>query len=172
MVKRIPLLVFFFLALFACVCASIWISHLKLHTFVPFLPLLYSRCSRISSLWISSLSGLILDLLTTQLRFGAHAMSFAIATLLLYQQKKHFNEEKPLALSLFTCQLSLIITMNLYLFSLFSYSSFSLSAKWFAVDLFFMSLLDSLYAFLWFSCPMLLYRHLQTHLKMKKFSLK
>jgi rod shape-determining protein MreD len=158
--KRIPLLFPFFLALAAAAYASVFLSHIHLHTFAPFLALLYSRCSRVSSFWISALCGLLMDLLASEMRFGIYSLSFSIATLLLYHQKKHFYQEKPLALSLFTFQLSLVITGALFFFSIALHPHFSFNAKSIIADFFLMSLADALYAFLWFSCPMMLYRHI------------
>lgn len=161
MEKRVPLLFPFFLALIATGYASVFLKEARLHTFVPFLALLYARCSRMSCLWISSLCGLILDLLASQLRFGTHALSFALVTLLLYAQKKQFDHEKPLAFSLFTFQLSLCVTLALFLFSLFSHISFALNIKWIGVDFVLMAFFDALYAFLWFYCPMMCYARLR-----------
>src|ERR1700733_8246251 len=93
----VPLLFPFFLALMATAYANVFFPWTRLHTFVPFLALLYSRCSRASSFWISAFCGLIVDLLGSHLRFGVYALTFSIATLLLYHQKKHFYQEKPLA---------------------------------------------------------------------------
>lgn len=155
--KRIPLLIPFSLALTATVCTSVFFPHFKLHTFAPFLALLYARCSRMSSLWISSLCGLIVDLLISESRFGMYACSFTSATLLLYGQKKHFSD-KPLALSLFTFQISLVITSVLFLFS---YSLFKLDLRWIFSDFILMSFFDSVYAALWFSAPLLAFESLR-----------
>jgi rod shape-determining protein MreD len=158
--KRVPLLFPFFLALIASFGSTVFFPHTRLHTFAPFLALLYSRCSRLSSLWIGSLCGLCLDALGSEALFGLHSLSFAVATLLLYRQKKHFYSDKPLALSLFTFQISLIITSVLFLFTCMSSSSPRLHLKWLLSDFLVMSFFDSIYALLWFSIPMLLYARL------------
>jgi rod shape-determining protein MreD len=160
MLMRAPLLFAFFLAVIATTCGSVFLPHIRLHTFAPFLALLYSRCSRMSSFWISSLCGLLIDVLGSELRFGVHALSFSVATLFLYSQKKHFFNDKPLALSLFTFQISLIITLILFLFSYLSNSLPSISIKWMIFDFILMSFFDSLYAFIWFSLPLFLYGYL------------
>ena len=158
--KRPPLLFSFFLATTATVCSSVFIPHIRLHAFAPFLALLYSRCSRMSCFWISSLCGLLIDALGSELRFGIHALSFSVATLILYSQKKHFYNDKPLALSLFTFQISLIITIILFLFSYFSHSLPAIRLKWIISDCIVMACCDSLYAFLWFSLPLFAYTYL------------
>jgi|SRR5579862_2438310 len=158
--KRVPLLFPFFLAVIATGCASVFLPHIRLHTFAPFLALLYARCSRMSSFWISSLCGLLIDALGSELRFGVHALSFSVATLFLYSQKKHFYNDKPLALSLFTFQISLIITFILFLFSFLSHSLPPITLKWIISDFFLMSFFDALYAFIWFSLPLFLYGYI------------
>ena len=158
--KSVPLLFSFFLALSASAYASVFFPHIHLHTFAPFLALLYSRCSRISSFWISSLCGLLIDVLGSELRFGVYALSFATATLLLYPQKKHFND-KPLALSLFTFPISMIITLVVFLFSRLSATSPVFTVKWIISDLLLMSFFDALYAFVWFSLPLICYSYLK-----------
>jgi len=113
-----------------------------------------------SSFWISSLCGLLIDALGSELRFGVHALSFSVATLFLYSQKKHFYNDKPLALSLFTFQISLIITFILFLFSYLSGSLPSISMKYIISDFILMSFFDAFYAFIWFSLPLFLYGYL------------
>lgn len=159
MSKRVPLLFPFILALIATGFLNTYFPRVHLQTFTPFLPFLYARCSRISSLWIAALSGLILDLLGSH-RLGAHMLAFSIATLLLYGQKRHFYEEKPLALCLFTWILSLILTALLFFFTFLS-SAPAMRLQWFLIDFIIMPSFDALYALIYFSCPMLLYRHIQ-----------
>ena len=78
------------------------------------------RTSLLTSLWLAFLSGLIIDLLSAELRFGTYALNYSLATLILYNQKRHFFEDKPLSpLPLFT----------LFFFSLSRHSSSSSSSK-------------------------------------------
>jgi hypothetical protein len=80
---------------------------------------------------------------------------------LLYHQKRHFFHDKPLALSLFTALISSLSTLLQWmLITLFS-SPFPLSWKSALSDFLFMPCVDGCYAFFWFSCPMLLYLHIQ-----------
>jgi rod shape-determining protein MreD len=145
------------LALLATVLSGAFFSWVHLQTFVPFLPFLYARCSRTSSLWIAALCGLILDLLGSH-RLGAHMLAFSVVTLLFYGQKKHFYEEKPLALCLFTWMLSLFLTATLFLFTFLSDAP-PLRWEWAVVDLIAMPCVDALYALIYFSGPMLLYAY-------------
>ncbi len=159
--QRVPLLFPFILALFATAFASVFLPYTRLHTFAPCLALIYARCSRASSLWLSSLCGLIVDLLSVEFHFGLHALSFAAATLFLYEQKRHFYDDKPLALALFTFQLSLFLTCVHSIFAFLSHTSFAFSPKLIAIDFFALPLCDALYAFLWFSCSMALFLYVR-----------
>lgn len=87
-------------------------------------------------------------------------LAFSVATLLFYGQKKHFYEEKPLALCLFTWMLSLVLTSMLFLFTFLSEAP-PLRWEWVAVDLVAMPCVDALYALIGFSCPMLFYAYVQ-----------
>lgn len=156
--KRIPLFFPFLLAFLATIGTSVFFPHFRLHPFAPFLALLYCRCSRMSSLWIASLCGLFFDLFSSEMRFGMYALSFFVTTLLLYSQKKRFYSDKSLALSLFTFLISMSLTSSLFIFSRSSFSV-SINIKWLASDFILMSFFDALYAFVWFSLPMLLYTY-------------
>lgn len=176
--RIVPLLFPFFLALLATLFGTLFFPHLRLLTFSPFLALVYNRTSLISSLWIASICGLVLDLTSAEIRFGTYALNFCITTVFLYSQKKHFFEDKLLSLSLFTALISSVSTIvQLFLSSLFG-RGFSLSLKLLFTDLIAMPLVDALYAFLWFSCPIILYSHCkkvgvkQILLQLRKFKFK
>lgn len=159
--KQIPLYFPFALALFFALFGSALFPTLHLMAFSPFLALLYNRCCFFVSLWIASLCGLIVDLLSSEFRLGNHALSYCLSTLMLYRYKKHFFDDKPLALSLFTVLISSIMTIfQLLLIAIFD-RALPLSGKLFVTDLLLMPIADALYAFLWFSCPLLLYSHIQ-----------
>ena len=154
-----PLHFSFFLAVMASLFGTLFFPHIRILTFSPFLALTYNRTSLVSSMWIAALCGLILDLTSSELRIGTCALNFCITTLFLYRQKKHFFEDKLLALSLFTALISTVSTIvQLFLSSLFG-SAFRLTAKLLFTDLIAMPLVDAVYAFLWFSCPILLYAY-------------
>jgi len=159
MSKRVPLLFPFLLALIATSFLNACFPRVHLQTFAPFLPFLYARCSRTSSLWIAALCGLALDLLGSH-RLGAHMLSLTAATLLLYGQKRHFYEEKPLALCLFTWILSLILTALLFFLTFLS-SAPAMRLEWLLIDFIIMPTIDAFYAFIYFSCPMRFYAYLQ-----------
>lgn len=159
--RQVPLYFPFALALFFALFGLVFLPHVHLLVFSPFLGLLYNRCQFVGALWIASLCGLVIDLLSSEFRFGIHALNYGLTTLLLYKQKRHFVEDKPLALSLFTILISLVSTLwQLLLISIFD-RALPLSGKLLFTDLVLMPLADALYAFLWFSCPMLLFLHIK-----------
>ncbi|MBS0604083.1 MAG: mreD [Verrucomicrobia bacterium] len=159
--RQIPLLFPFSLALFVALFGTAIIPHIKLLAFAPFLALLYNRKSFQTSLWIGSLCGLGLDLLSSEFRLGLHALNYCLTTLLLYKQKRHFFEDKPLALSLFTLLISVVSTvLQLVLISVFD-RTLPLSGKLLITDLAIMPVVDALYAFLWFSCPIMFFLHVK-----------
>lgn len=159
--KQLPLSFPFFLALMIAVWGTVFFPSVRLFAFAPFLAIVYTKRSFLFSLWIAALCGLIVDLLSSEMRLGAYALSYSIVTLVLYQQKRHFFDEKPLALSLFTALISASATVvQLVLLYLFG-SKVSVGFVWMVTDLLGMSLLDALYAFVWFTCPIKLYQHIQ-----------
>ncbi len=107
-----------------------------------------------ASLWIATLCGLIIDLLSAQHRFGLYALTFALTTLILYNQKNQFFDDKPLGLSIFTAVISMLASLiQLIIVSAFG-NSVSLSLELLLTDVLAISFIDAIYAFLWFTCPL------------------
>lgn len=159
--RQIPLLFPFSLASFFAVFGSILMQDIKLLAFSPFLALLYNRLTFRKCLWIASLCGLAVDLLSSEFRLGIHALNYCMTTLVVYNQKRHFFEDKPIALSLFTLVISIVSTVfQLLLVSLFD-RALPLSGKLLLTDLALMPILDAAYAFVWFICPMMFYLHIK-----------
>lgn len=144
------MLIPFCLALFSALFGTLLLPSLRLIAFAPFLSLAYMRTSLLASLWLSFLSGLIIDLLSAELRFGTYALNYSLTTLILYNQKRHFFEDKPLSLPLFTLFFSLIST----LLQLILLKEVSFTWKLALTDLCVMPLCDALYALFWFTIPL------------------
>jgi hypothetical protein len=105
---------------------------------------------------LSLLCGLLLDLMSSEFRFGIITLTAVATTLLLYAQKKHFFEDKPLAFSLFTAVISAVFfAIHLCLVYCLDRGAPITAA------LMVMPLLDGLYAFLWFTCPLKLYKYVK-----------
>lgn len=154
---QVPLYFPFSLAFFYALFGSVFLPHVHLIAFSPFLALLYNKSRFVSALWIASLCGLIIDLLSSEFRLGIHALNYCLTTLLLYKQKKHFFEDKPLALCLFTLLISITSTLlQVILVSIFD-RALPFSSKFLLTDFILMPVADSTYAFVWFSCPMIVF---------------
>lgn len=121
--------------------------------------LLYNRKPFIFSLWASFGCGFLIDLVSTEPRLGLYAINFALTTLALYPQRRHFFEDKELSLSFFTALISTVSTLvHLVLLQIFGKGiPFKLSSLF--TDLILMPLFDGLYAFLWFTSPLKLYTY-------------
>lgn len=159
--RKIPLFIPFVLALFATVMGSALIPFVRLSTFSPFLGIVYHVSSFSKSIWIALGCGLILDLLSSELKFGLYGLNFVFITLLLYSQKKHFFEDKPLGLALFTALISSVSTIvQLLLAHLFD-RGIPFSSGIVGIDAVLLSFVDGIYAFLWFTCPMRLYTYIK-----------
>lgn len=159
--RQIPLYFSFSLAFFAAVFGTVFFPFLHLSFFAPFLALCYHASNLSKSLWIAVVCGVILDLMSSEFKFGLHTLGFVLATLVLYPQKRHFFEDKPLALSIFTVIIAAGLTLlQFVLIHLFD-RGISFSALTFLTDVILMSIVDGLYAFLWFTCPMRLYIYIK-----------
>jgi rod shape-determining protein MreD len=159
--RQVPLLFPFSFAFFFAICGTVFLPQIHLIAFSTFLALLYNKANFVKSLWIASLCGLAIDLLSSEFRFGIHALNYCLTTLLLYRQKRHFVEDRSLALSLFTVIISVASTLlQFFLISIFD-RALPLSGKLIITDFMIMPLADAVYAFLWFTCPMKLFVHIK-----------
>lgn len=114
-----------------------------------------------ASLWISALCGFIIDLLSSQYRFGIYGLNYCLTALFIYHQNRHFFEDKPLALSLYTAAVSCTSTV-LQIILLYAFDkTLPFTLKLAITDLIGMPLVDAVYAFLWFTCPVRLYYHIK-----------
>jgi len=141
----------------AAIFGSVIFPYLHLSFFAPFLALTYHAATLSKSLWMALLCGVILDLISSEFKFGIYTLTLVLATLILYAQKRHFFEDKPLALSLFTAIISGVLTLLQFVLVHLFDRGIPFSSLTALTDVIFMSVVDGLYAFLWFTCPMRLY---------------
>ena len=145
---------FFLLALFFAL-----ISLFPVLPFAPYLAILYRRSEWIKALWVSTFCGLILDLLGVS-PFGLHALQMLLVTASVYRFRIYFVD-KPIGLASYTAIISLTLTL-FSRFSLILYDSrLPFTFKGLITDFILMPLGDALYGFLFFSCPLILYRLLR-----------
>jgi len=159
--REVSLFFPFTLALLAASFGSLLFPLLSLHTFTPFLAIAYHTSSFTKAIWIAAGSGMIVDLLSSEGRFGLYTLTFILTTLCVYHLKRYFFEDKPLAFSFYTSSISWVATFSyaLLLYLFYRERDYSFSSFW--VDLFFFSLLDGIYAFLWFTSPVKWYLSLK-----------
>ncbi|MGH2639919.1 MAG: hypothetical protein ACRDF4_11680 [Rhabdochlamydiaceae bacterium] len=159
--RAVPLLFFFGLALIPALFGSILFPFFPLNPFAPFLAIVFYVTPFSKALWISCGCGLILDFLSSEFHFGVHALTLMATTSILFHRRKHFFEEKPVAFSIFTAVISALATLlQLIFIPLFNHGvSFSILS--FLTDGIALPLLDGLFGFLWFTCPMRLYIYIK-----------
>ena len=154
--KDYPLWPFFLISLLSTFYANALLNSYTFFSFSPFLAIGFNSSTLLKSLWLATGCGLILDLLSNLTPFGFHALIYVIATFFLYQLRLFFVE-KALGLSMLTTIFSFLSTLIessfLNLFGIF------LPLTWQGIlsDFLVMPILDGFYAFLWFSCPLMLY---------------
>jgi rod shape-determining protein MreD len=151
----------FFLALAVAVFGSVFFPFTRLFAFAPFLALVLIRSDFLTALWLSAGAGLIIDLLSSQMQFGAYSLIYCLTALLCFHQKRHFFADKPLALTLYTALIS-FVAGSLELTFLYALDArLPLSLRVILIDLIGMSALDAAYAFLCFTCPMKVHAYLK-----------
>jgi rod shape-determining protein MreD len=129
--------------------------HLPIMFFAPFLIILYYQKSYLTSLWGSLLCGLVLDLLAAHLHIGLHAISYCLATTILYKQRRNFFADSLTTLPIMTFFFSVISTVfQLGLMYTFG-QGVKVSGYWIVTDLIYMPILDALYAYCCFVLPAL-----------------
>lgn len=105
------------------------------------------------ALWMAALSGLIIDLLSPNEKFGLNAASYLIALLILTRLKRHFFEDNlstlPILVFFFSVAQGVV---HLTLTALIE-RPIPLSPEFILGDFFLMPLLDALFAILLFTVP-------------------
>lgn len=159
--KKTPLWFPFALATSFALVGSVFFPLIRLCPFCPFFAIAYHRLTLVKSLWLSLGCGLILDLLSSQMHFGTYSLAYFLTTTILYQQKRHFFEEKPSALCLFSAVISSVSSLVLLLIAYGFDKQITISLALFISEVVIMPVLDAAYAFIWFACPIKLYVYIQ-----------
>lgn len=156
----IPLIIPFLLACTSLCFSHIFFPSLNLLSFAPFFALLFMRKSFLSCLWISTLCGLLVDLLNAKFHFGFCALNFCLTTLLIYTQKRNFFEDRLFSLSCFTALISAVSSLIQLIFLALFEKHFPFKLQLLFTDLLLMPVVDALYGFFWFTCPMKIYQNI------------
>ncbi len=150
---KIKTILLFFISFFS----MIFLSDFKFIFFAPILIFLFYNVSFLSILWIAAIFGFIQDLFSSSF-FGINAISYLISSMILYREKKYFND-KPINLSIFTVIFSVIFSvLSPILFFIFD-KKINLSITWLITDIVLYPLLDGIYAFLFFAMPILFFEY-------------
>lgn len=83
-------------------------ASVPLVAFAPFLILCMQKKALLFSLWMGALSGLLIDLLTSQHRFGTYSVSYVLSLLLVRKLQRRSAGDRPLGLALLSGIASLI----------------------------------------------------------------
>ena len=164
------LTVIFFLSLFCALIGPVVLPSMRLLAFAPFLVILYTRLPLNHCLWCAFGCGFLIDLLSSNMQLGAHALNYVLVTLVLFRIRKFFFAHKPVALALFTALFSILsCTLQLIIMAMYGqHLRFGLVG--FLSDFIVMPLCDAIYAFLGYTCPIYAYRGLRKSLKKLKIT--
>ncbi len=167
--RQIHLTKAFFIALAMLLLSSALFTNLSLAYFVPVIIITIYRYELVICLWLAMSCGLILDLLSSTWFFGMHSCTYVLTTALLYSSKKNLFEDSIITLPLFTAIYSSLATLILWFLVSFLDKSIPLSSIWILKDLLLMPLLDSIYAFICFTIPLVLLRSRRRQTRQLKF---
>jgi len=129
----------------------------RLMFFSPFLVIICYKKRFSSCLWVAFGCGIIMDLLSSNIRLGIHSLNYCLTLTLLYPQKKHFFADSLSTLPIMTFLFSSVSTflMAILLYSLEAKNM--ISWYWAFTDLLVMPSMDALFAFCAFIIPPLLF---------------
>ncbi len=150
----LPLLIPFSIALFFTLFSTAFFPQIPLFAFAPFLAILYQRRSFLPALWIAALCGLSVDLCTSELPFGIQTLHFCAITVCVHRYKRQFFEDRALSLFFFTLLISITSSFTYLLLASLFQKGLPFSIQ---MNLFLTPLVNGIYAFLCFSCPMKAY---------------
>ena len=100
--NKIPLSLFFFIALIFAVLAASFFPTWRCSPFAPLIPLVLARYSLAKSLWAALFIGLCMDLITSSAPFGLYSLCFTLTSAFLYKHRRHFFIDKAIGLPSFT----------------------------------------------------------------------
>ncbi len=145
----------FFLSLLALIVQGVFLPKIAILAMSPFLSLVILKEPFERALYLSVAAGIVMDLLSDD-PMGIHALNYSIICFVLFRIKNHFLHDQPLHLSLFTALISIASTL-LQLLLLFLFDRrVPLVGRWIFSQLIAVSMVDALYAFVWFSAPLAL----------------
>jgi len=157
--NKIILTLLFFSSCVALFFNLYFFPEFRLLVFLPFLSLAMHRLSFFNTLKLAFLSGIVLDLLSIDLPMGFHVLSYLLATSFFYSQKKFLFDDKLFSLALFMIPFSCFTTLIERVLLFFCERELPLTWKSVSSDLLLMPIFDALFAILWFTIPLRVYRY-------------
>jgi cell shape-determining protein MreD len=123
----------------------------RLAYFAPLLVFALYRYNKILCLWLALLCGLILDLLSAEMRFGMNALNYTLSIYLLFYFKNYFFEDSPSTIPIMTLLFSYLSAI-LFLFLLYALNAQSVwSWEWVKLELIQMPISNATYALMSFT---------------------
>lgn len=140
----------------------------KLNYFIPLICISFYRLPFLACLWLSLFAGLTIDFFSFHSHFGTHALNYCLCTSFLYNKKIHFFKDHFSTATVLSLLFSLISScIQLVLFKMLGQK---IPPHFLGLHILYLSLIDSLYAFCFFSLPLILWNALPK--KRKAFTLK
>lgn len=129
----------------------------RLYSLVPFLVIAFYQKSLVQCLWLGLGCGLFLDALSSNTHLGIHALAYCFTVFCLHPLRKIFFADSLSTLPIMTFLFSFLTTFSiaLLLYSIEMQNVFSWT--WLSTDLFLMPLTDSLYAYIFFVIPSMIF---------------
>lgn len=125
--------------------------------FSPLLVILFYQKSYKSCLWIAFFCGLFLDLLTSDIRLGLHAMNYVMTTAILYPQRRNFFSDNLSTLPVMTFLFSFLSTA-IQIIQIYAMQKENVSlGLWIIFDLIKIPIYDAGYAFAVFVIPAIIF---------------
>lgn len=147
----------FFLSLIAYFLKLTSFPMLPILPFIPFLALVSLLKPFSKALLLVTLVGFLVDLLSSD-PLGIHAINYALCLLICFRIRTLFSLESPLQLVLYSALYSFVSTqLQIGLLFLFD-RRIEFLGKWWLLQWISLPLIDAMYAFVWFTGPLALYR--------------
>lgn len=144
----------------ACLLAALFIPtlmpSLRLMYFFPYLIIILYNRPLSQCLWAAFGCGLIVDLLSSDARFGINALNYCVTMLMICNIKHYFFADRISTLPAMTFFYSFLSTVVSVTIAQIFQHPFPLTIKWIFCDLVLMPSLDAAYAFTFFILPSLL----------------
>ena len=156
------------LALLATLTMPLLYPALHVLFFLPYLAACCYRHTRQRCTAHAIGCGLVIDCLSSSVRFGLYTTLLALTVWLCYPMRRHFFEERPSTLPLMTCIFSLCWNALFGLTACLTMPDLALGRLWIFTDLIGMAIIDALYAYVCFSLPLMLVYALRRRLKFRR----